>query len=360
MKIYIAGAHSRGTTMAHYLKYINPSLEIVAYLYDNDERNPKYINGIPVIHINDNSKLDIECTVYLAMRGVNHIHVTDTLLKCGIKKIIPVDVELDLSIRNQYLKKYYNSVGREFVKIDELTDSSGCLEENVFSEKIYVAGSAFDKPLQSKYVLAFYEKTIQVGTELSEKRLDTDCFDNLYDNISNRNSQFCELTGLYWIWKNAVEDIVGLVHYRRHFILPDDWKIKMISNEVDGILPTPLYVAPSLEGNYRRRHDEKVWEKMMDILKELHPEDYQAAKYFFDKSGLYYPCNMLIVKREILNEFCGWLFPILFKVSDEIGTLEDRYQNRYPGFLSERLLTFFFEKNRTKFKIVYADKNFLA
>lgn len=38
---------------------------------------------------------------------------------------------------------------------------------------------------------------------------------------------------------------------------------------------------------------------------------------------------------------------------------EDKYQNRYPGFLSERLITFFFEYHREKYKVVYADKNFI-
>ncbi|MCS4465828.1 DUF4422 domain-containing protein [Clostridium botulinum] len=34
--------------------------------------------------------------------------------------------------------------------------------------------------------------------------------DNTGDNISLRNSNYCELTGLYWAWKNLKCDYIGL------------------------------------------------------------------------------------------------------------------------------------------------------
>lgn len=224
---------------------------------------------------------------------------------------------------------------------------------------IYVASSVFDKPLQDSYRLIKEETVLQVGAALTEERISTDAvIDCTGENISEKNRQFCELTGLYWIWKNAREDYVGLVHYRRHFLLPDNWLERMEYNRVDVILPVPLYVAPSIAENYKERHTASDWEYLMEYFETKLSGEYETARKFFD-GNLYSPCNMLIAHKTVLNELCEWMFPILFAVAEHGEEKEDAYQNRYPGFVSERLLTYFFETQREKYRVVYANKNFL-
>ena len=65
---------------------------------------------------------------------------------------------------------------------------------------------------------------IQVGAEGKKDLGYTK--DNNGDNISSKNPFFCELTGLYWAWKNLNADYIGLAHYRRHFCLKKKSKIQ--------------------------------------------------------------------------------------------------------------------------------------
>ena len=91
--------------------------------------------------------------------------------------------------------------------------------------------------------------------------------DNVGENISNKNPYFCELTGLYWAWKNLNADYIGLVHYRRYFFLKkkhfktEEEKFKnvltlsdtdMLLNDVDVILPKKRkYYIENLYNHYK-------------------------------------------------------------------------------------------------------------
>ena len=404
MNVYIFGAHSRAQTLAIYLKTLYKDIQVEAFLYNNDEPNPNEVDEIPVINIsgydlsgknsgevtaynhteeasaNNNAntispklQLDTDNTVYLGVRSVYHKELISILENIGFKNIIPVTPALDMELRNAFLKQYFEKNNQKYIKIEdealtELDNDSMTntvksapglnLSSKIDNIGIYVIKSAFDSALsRNDYFTNAFEKDIQVGCALTSERV-ADICDNVGENISDRNKQFCELTGLYWIWKHAKEDIVGLEHYRRHFILPDNWKDILSENNIDVILPTPLYVHPSLANNYRDRHVKSDWEFMMGVVKELYPSMYESAMNYFEKTAIYSPCNMFIMKKAILDEYCDWLFPILFKCSDHIGQREDKYQNRYPGFMSERLLSFYFDFYKDKYNIIYADKDF--
>lgn len=118
-KVYIAGAHSRGRTLRVYLEYLYSDIEVVAFLVDDLSENAETADGLPVLLIERG--LHTEFPVYLGMRGANHKKVTDELLEVGMQKIIPVTVELDRQLRNEYVRRYAQDRGMPFLMIDELS-----------------------------------------------------------------------------------------------------------------------------------------------------------------------------------------------------------------------------------------------
>ena len=185
--------------------------------------------------------------------------------------------------------------------------------------------------------------------------------DNTGDNISNKNASFCELTGMYWIWKNSKYDIVGLVHYRRWFYnsifsskkkVLSESNIKKILNKYDIIVAPKGYTwKSSVYDQYKNNHFIDDLEKCHNILKEKYPEyeqSYQKIMY----GNCYSPLNMVITHKKIFDEYCEWLFSILFELEKQIDlSKRDSYNMRVFGFLSERLFNVWLGKN-IQYKII--------
>ena len=225
---YIFGAHSRGQTTSVYLKALYPERKFLGFLYANEEKNPDCIDGNPVIKLREGLEgLDLNAAVYIATRGIYHNDISKGLEKCGFKEIIPVDMELDIELRNRFIPDYFKKLGRDFTRLESVIDMAENAEAcNSFEgrDSVYVVRSAVDSPLSKDVPLRSFEKYIQAGSALTDLKVGScDLFDSTGDNISDKNYQMCELTAMYWIWKNAAKDIVGLEHYRRRFILPENW-----------------------------------------------------------------------------------------------------------------------------------------
>ena len=96
---------------------------------------------------------------------------------------------------------------------------------------------------------------------------------------------------------------------------------------------------------------------MMEAISKLYPEYLKAADKV--QNGIYYYAyNMFIAKREIVCEYCEWLFSILGYCEKRINVKEDIYQNRFAGFLAERLFTIFLTHNK-QYKVYIAKKHFI-
>ena len=188
-------------------------------------------------------------------------------------------------------------------------------------------------------------KTLTVGVSNGNISNDGALKDNVGENISEKNKSFCELTGLYWLSKNISEDIVGIDHYRRYFVnnsnqLLDEQQINQLLKNHDIILPkkAPVPDGRTIGQYFSFQHDPLVWAKTRDFIKEKYPEfvaDFDWVNY--QKEAYLY--NMLICKKDMFDQYCHWLFNILFELEENIDIGKyDSYNQRMFGFLSERLI----------------------
>lgn len=181
--------------------------------------------------------------------------------------------------------------------------------------------------------------------------------DNTGDNISAKNTHYCELTGLYWAWKNLDADFIGLAHYRRHFsngkllcgkrervMCRDELERKIGDYEI--LLPKPRnYWIETNYSQYAHAHHAIDLDTTREILAERHP-DYVKAFDASMKRTVGHRFNMFIMKRDKLDAYCAWLFDVLFELEKRLDISGyNSYDARVFGFVSERLLDVWIETN---------------
>ena len=78
--------------------------------------------------------------------------------------------------------------------------------------------------------------------------------DNEGDNISAKNPNYFELTGIYYAWKNIPAEYLGLVHYRRYFKgknkSKDPFACIVTEPEMEKIFETHRIVVPKKRKYY--------------------------------------------------------------------------------------------------------------
>ncbi len=180
---------------------------------------------------------------------------------------------------------------------------------------------------------------IHVGADVNKKELGYEK-DNSGENISYLNPVFCELTGLYWAWKNLEADYIGLVHYRRHFYL----KKKNMENVRENILssediapflekvkifvpPKRKYYIETLYSHYAHTHYAEQLDEARNIISIKYPEYIPS----FDKVVHHtygHMFNMMIMQKNYLEQYCSWLFDILFELKEKMDQKEKELQEK--------------------------------
>jgi len=230
---------------------------------------------------------------------------------------------------------------------------------------VYKAKFYMDKNLQTRIADPDYVTPIQVGAVKTDVRV-ADVLDSIGDNISDKNGNYSELTGLYWIWKNRVENnyygrdcYYGLAHYRRQLELTDDDLLRLRDNDIDVVLPYPMPYEPNIEEHHKRYLSDAEWNAVVQALQELQPEYAEILKTIL-KQDYFYNYNIIIAKSRVLEEYCKWLFPILFRIEEINDPNKEKEPNRYIGYVGETLETLYFMYNKNNLCITHTGCKFLT
>ena len=177
--------------------------------------------------------------------------------------------------------------------------------------------------------------------------------DDRGENISSKNPLYCELTGLYWCVHNLEYDYLGLVHYRRYFTLKSKSYQKehgalssvLTKEEIEPLLETYKVIVPkkrnyyieTVYSHYAHTFDGKQLDEARNIIEEM-CSDYLESFDSFMAQKKAYIFNMFVMPRNLVKEYCDWLFPILFELEKRIDTESmSAFEKRYVGRVGERL-----------------------
>ncbi len=222
--------------------------------------------------------------------------------------------------------------------------------------------------------------------------------DDTGENISAKNKYYSELTGIYWVWKNTLQNITGACHYRRYFTsqpepflyqfkrlsyfliglhkkrhgliytnntqlfvprIINQTEIEFLFQKYDVILPQTRKLNCSVETHFARYHDIGDLKLIESIIYKKYP-DYIEALHEVLKDKRLYANNMFILKDEHFQEFMTWWFDVLFEFERSVDISRySGYQQRIFGFIAERLLNVWFRKKKLRcveLQVIYFKK----
>lgn len=221
------------------------------------------------------------------------------------------------------------------------------------------------------------------------------------DQISQRNTTYCELTAQYWVWKHMDADYYGFMHNRRYISFsqerfeedeygnvmmgmidaaaldklgyqPDNMRRMIEGNDIVALAPLDISKCTwlpkdqrTVRGQYAsgQQHDTGDLDLLVSILREKYPDYAQDAVNYLNGDKGYY-LNMYIMRKEHFNAYSAWLFDVLdaFSAKQDYTNFSN-YEIRKCGFIAERLFGIYFThllRTRPDLKVRYLQNSFFS
>lgn len=306
------------------------------FVVTRPEGNPEEIEGIPV---RTPEALGEDWLVIVGVTELLQGEIVSSLKARGFHNLFVLTQREE----HRLMSAYFARTGR-FPLAEERA------EEPVSDLVLYEVRNHRDQPLETRPALRSFERSIQAGAALSDKRV-APLTDGTGTNISAKNRQYCEMSAAYWVWKNTDHAWTGIEHYRRHLLVTP----KMLGHGVDAVMPLPYVCYPNTMAQFRRFVSGDVQRALLRALKTLHPLEY--GEYEDILYGPYqYTYNIVCARRAVFEDYCEWFFEIteyMETMSDEVPEIRE---TRALSYVAEVLTNLYFTHNRRGWNIRHAGK----
>lgn len=251
---------------------------------------------------------------------------------------------------------------------------------------------------------------IHVGAAISNVDMDMQRDDQVdgqpCDNISAKNRSYCELTAVYWAWKNIKRlypdvEYVGLNHYRRFFtkkdhtvgirflafkfssllkfVLGKDVPFVFVPNKVvssseiekytellkrtvekNVSVGNKIFCTEDARLNFGNMHDffsvvgRANIDFLGDIIRKTSPEYFWSFQKTLTSQSFCY-ANMFIMPYALFCEYCEFVFAVLFAADRDasaqgwyVDIMQERCADRLFGYFGEILTASFFASRSEK------------
>ena len=178
------------------------------------------------------------------------------------------------------------------------------------------------------------------------------------DNIDFLNPWYCELTGLYYLWKHVDDDIVGLEHYRRYFVnnkgnLLSESEIRNAITDCDVLCIKEDYSRriPNYIISYWDRNRTTIEiQKFLLFIKHFIGEDFCNFCEQYMYGNWHALGNMFIGKKTVINEYCEYIFDLTLNYIEAERNFNREIPRRMIGYFTEFLFGAWLIYNQKKIK----------
>lgn len=328
-----------------------PEAFLVSTKNSNSSIASELLDGIPIYCIDEITEFPESAAIVVVAMDIYHDEIRQKLsdITVSCPDIYYLTDAMEQLMTREFLESYLprHKLSAGFLPFTDYQNVGNSL----YQGKIHTYSVMCEKDAKTAthFSNVPWISNLQAGAAVAEKKI-ADISDDTGENISVLNPYYNELTGLYWVWKNTDFDFSGICHYRRRFE-SDSVLLPLLHNEADIVLPLPFVVGHNLRTYYQHWGETAYYDAMLRVIEEKYPVYYETALWCASHP-VFIPNNICIARRDILEQYCTFLFDVVFGVEDKMAAYDGKKQKRC--WLSEHVSTIYFIHHMRDYRMFFA------